>query len=135
MSEQEMAAWMHEQYKSLLALNRMIKEHIAGQPGIQSDEWLHGLREGFKRLRAHLKLNYETKRSGGYLEYKTAAVMSAISGQARKTLPALSVLPQRLHWRSIPGAAVWTTWRNRKLSSTKKLSRAECSLIPPSCFI
>lgn len=69
LSEQEMAAWMQEQHKSLLGLSRVIKEHLVGQPGIDCAEWLHGLREAFMRLKAHLKLNYDVKRSGGYLSH------------------------------------------------------------------
>ncbi len=69
MSEQEMAAWMQEQHKALLDLNHMIKEHIVAQPGVECDDWLRGLRESFKRLKSHLKINYDVKRSGGYLAH------------------------------------------------------------------
>lgn len=69
MSEQEMAAWMQEQHKMLLELSRVLKEHIVAQPGIECAEWLHGLRQGFKRIAVHLERNYEAKRQGGYLSH------------------------------------------------------------------
>lgn len=69
MSEQELAAWMQEQHKALLELSGLLREHIVSQPRIECKDWLHGLREAFKRLKAHLKVNFEMKRSGGYLAH------------------------------------------------------------------
>jgi hypothetical protein len=74
---------MQEQHQALVALNRVLKEHIVGQPGVECKDWLHGLREGFKRLRSHLKANFDVKRDGGYLSHVTE-VRPTLSKQVDK---------------------------------------------------
>lgn len=68
-NERDFAKLMQEQHVVLLELTRVLKEHIVKQPGIPCEDWLHGLRVGFERLRKHLEQSYNAKRDGGYLEH------------------------------------------------------------------
>ncbi len=68
MSPSELAAWAREQHESLVALTKVIKQHIAAMPETVAAEWLHGLRTAFDRLRVHLERDFETQESGGYMK-------------------------------------------------------------------
>jgi hypothetical protein len=97
MSEEEIAQWMQEQHQALLALNRVLKEHIVGQPGVECADWLHGLKEGFKRLRSHLRANIELKRDGGYLSH-VIEVRPTLSKQVSKIKHEHSEILKMAEW-------------------------------------
>lgn len=82
-NEQDFAKMMQEQRIALLELTRVLKEHIVKQPGINCEDWLHGLRVGFHRLRKHLQEMYEAKQTGGYLEH-VLELRPNLSGQVER---------------------------------------------------
>jgi hemerythrin-like domain-containing protein len=67
MSPEELAEWMHREHEALIELNKILRKHIALMPEVNLDDWLHGLKTGFDRLRTHLERNFAAKEAGGYL--------------------------------------------------------------------
>ena len=59
---------LQEEYKALIQLSRVMKEHIAAQPGGNLTEWLRGLRVAYDRLYAHIERSFDMKARDGYLE-------------------------------------------------------------------
>jgi hemerythrin-like domain-containing protein len=68
MQPSELAAWMRAEHDALRRLTDVLKQHIAAMPELALDEWLHGLRVAFDRLRAHLERNFAAQERDGYLD-------------------------------------------------------------------
>lgn len=66
--DQELAARLQEEHKALMKLSRMLKEHVAAMPSVNTGPWLDGLRVAFDRVHAHIQRCIEIKVRDGYLE-------------------------------------------------------------------
>lgn len=65
---EELAARLQEEHRALQSLIQVLKEHIAGTPGVDSGQWIDGLRAAFDRLHAHIERCIAMKSEDGYLE-------------------------------------------------------------------
>jgi hypothetical protein len=64
----ELAGWAQSEHRALAALFNLVRGHLGRAHERPTAEWLSGLRAAMERFETHLRQNFATQESGGYLE-------------------------------------------------------------------